>query len=245
MHTIIVVFSGLLGLIIGSFLNVVIFRMNTGKGLGGRSMCLSCDRTLAWHELIPVLSYLFQKGKCTKCHSKISWQYPLVEMTTAVLFAGATIAITKPFLLAVWLIVVSLGVVISAYDIKHKMIPFNFLIAFGIVGLFTGVHIIAAVLVSLPFLIIWAISKGKWIGFGDVEIMAIMGLMLGIGKGFSALMIGFWIAALIMVPIVAYYRNKRKPHDPEIPFGPFLLFALYVVGITGFNIFSFITRVIQ
>jgi leader peptidase (prepilin peptidase)/N-methyltransferase len=92
---------------------------------------------------------------------------------------------------------------------------------------------------------LWVVSKGKWIGFGDIEIMAVMGLMLGLEKGFSALMVAFWMGALIMVPIVGYARHHKKFRDPEIPFGPFLLFALYITGITGFNIFSFITRVVQ
>lgn len=85
MHTLFIIFTGLFGLIVGSFLNVVILRMNTGKTLGGRSMCLSCNKKLEWYELIPLVSFIIQRGRCTKCHSKISWQYPIVEAITAVL----------------------------------------------------------------------------------------------------------------------------------------------------------------
>lgn len=245
MQALIVIFAGILGLIIGSFLNVVIFRMNTGKGLGGRSMCLSCNRTLKWYELVPVLSFLMQKGKCRNCHSKLSWQYPAVEVVAAILFAGVAFFIHEPVQMMVWFMAVSLGMIIAVYDIRHKMIPFYHLAAFGVISLFLGIHLLGAVLVALPFLILWGISKGKWIGFGDIEIMAIMGLVLGLGRGYSAVVVAFWIAVLVMVPTVAYFKWKKKSHDPEIPFGPFLLFAFYLIGITGFNIFSFIAGVVQ
>jgi prepilin signal peptidase PulO-like enzyme (type II secretory pathway) len=245
MHTLLVIFAGILGLIVGSFLNVVILRMNTGKGFGGRSMCLSCNRTLKWYELIPVVSFLIQRGKCRKCHSKISWQYPLVEIITGILFGGVLVFITNPFQIIIWLILVSLGMVISVYDIRHKTISLYLLVAFAIVGLFTGVHILGALAVMAPFLILWLVSKGKWIGFGDVEIMAVTGLMLGIARGYSAVIVSFWLACLVMVPVVLYLRHKKRAHDPQIPFGPFLFFGLYLVGVTGFNLFSFITKVVQ
>ncbi len=245
MHTLIVIFGGILGLIIGSFLNVIILRMNTGKGLGGRSMCLSCNRTLHWYELIPVVSFLIQKGRCRKCHSKISWQYPVVEILTALLFVGVFIRFTGPIHIVLWLILVSLGIIISVYDVYHRVIPVRPLIAFAITALILGFHIFAAVVVALPFLALWFISLGKWIGFGDVEIMAIMGLGLGISGGFSAVILGFWIACLVMVPAVVYLKRKGKKHNPEIPFGPFLLAGMYLVGIVGINIFTIASKVVQ
>lgn len=240
-----VIASAILGLIIGSFLNVIIFRMNTGRGIGGRSMCLSCNRTLAWYELIPVFSFLVQRGKCRKCASKISWQYPLVELITGILFAGIALWVHEPFAAVVWAILVSLGMVIAVYDIRHKMIPIYFLIAFAVGGLFIGVHILGALAVALPFLILWSLSRGRWIGFGDVEIMAVMGLILGISRGYSALMISFWVGALVMVPLVLFFKHKKRAHDPEIPFGPFLLIGIYLVGVVGVDVFSFMARMIQ
>jgi prepilin signal peptidase PulO-like enzyme (type II secretory pathway) len=187
MHTLIVIFGTILGLIIGSFLNVVILRMNTGKGLGGRSMCLSCNHTLHWYELIPVISFVIQKGRCRNCHSKISWQYPIVELVTAILFAGVFIRFLGPVHIILWLVLVSLGIVITVYDIRHRMIPVRPLIAFAVTALLLGFHLFGAIVVALPFLVLWFVSLGKWIGFGDIELMAAIGLALGISRDFLQL----------------------------------------------------------
>ncbi len=245
MHTIIVIFGTIFGLIVGSFLNVVIFRMNTGKGFGGRSMCLSCNHILHWYELIPVVSFIIQKGRCRNCHAKISWQYPVVEMLTALLFMGVFIKFTGPIHIIIWLVLVSLGVVISVYDIHHRVIPVRPLIALAITSLILGFHILGALIVAIPFLAIWFISLGKWIGFGDVEIMAAIGLGLGITRGFSAVILGFWIACLVMVPAVVYMKRIGKKHNPEIPFGPFLLLGMYIAGVLGVNIFTIASKMIQ
>ncbi len=245
MHTLFIIFGGILGLIVGSFLNVVILRMNTGKGLGGRSMCLSCNKTLHWYELIPVVSFLIQKGRCTKCHSKISWQYTIVELVTALLFASVIWNINGPIHSILWLIAVSLGMVIAVYDIHHRLIPVKPLIALAGVSVFLGFHILGAIIVTLPFLALWFISLGKWIGFGDIELMAIMGLALGISGGFSAVILGFWIACLVILPIALYLKRKGKKYNPEIPFGPFLLLGMFLVGVWGMNIVTFVSKMVH
>lgn len=245
MHILITIFAGILGAIVGSFLNVVILRMNTGKGFGGRSMCLSCNSTLRWYELIPVLSFVIQKGRCKKCHSKISRQYPIVEFVTAILFASVVFNFSGPILIMLWMTAISLGMVISVYDFHHRLIPVKPLIALAVVSVFLGFHILGAIIVALPFLVLWFISLGKWIGFGDVELMAIIGLALGISGGFSAVILGFWIACLVILPIVFYLKKKGKKHNPEIPFGPFLLFGMYLAGVWGINIVTIVSKMVQ
>ncbi len=245
MYTFLIITTGIFGLIVGSFLNVVILRMNTGKGLGGRSMCLSCNKTLHWYELIPVISFLVQKGRCTKCHSKIAWQYPIVELVTAVLFVSVVIQGMSLIHTVLWLLFVALSVVISVYDIRHRMIPVRPLIALAVVSLFIGLHIFGAIIVALPFLALWFISLGKWIGFGDIELMAVIGLALGVSRGFSAVMLGFWTACLIVIPIVLYFKLKKKKYTPHIPFGPFLLFGMYLVGIWGIDIIGFVFKMVN
>ena len=120
------------GAIIGSFLNVVIYRFNTGRGIGGRSACFSCRRTLMPSDLIPVLSFIFLRGKCRGCKSAVSFQYPLVEIMTGFLFAGVFYAdqalllvspIAFTYNVAYHLVIMSILVVILVYDLKHKIIP--------------------------------------------------------------------------------------------------------------------------
>ena len=131
MVTILLIYFFLLGIIIGSFLNVVILRFNTGKTTRGRSACMSCKTTLTWRELIPVLSFLFQKGRCKTCKTRVSVQYPLVELATGILFVlnfwywlGTANSLPE-LVLSVGLTTSILAclVVIFVYDLRHKIIP--------------------------------------------------------------------------------------------------------------------------
>ena len=137
-----------LGLIIGSFLNVVIFRLNTERSFGGRSGCLACQNQLAWYELIPVFSFLGLRGRCRNCKTKISFQYPLVELLTGLIFALLFLkfqdifffnTLVFSFTYAYYTAVFSLLLVIAVYDLKHKIIPDILSLVLGIlafVGLF-------------------------------------------------------------------------------------------------------------
>lgn len=248
MNTLVVILTGILGLIVGSFLNVVILRMNTGRGLGGRSHCFSCNKTLAWYELIPVVSYLIQGGKCRHCKSRISPQYVIVETVTGILFAGVAYAVPmayEPITALLWLLVVALGVVIAAYDVRHFVIPEIPLILFFGGCIAIGLHIGAFILVPLPFFVLWAISRGAWIGFGDVELMACAGMLLGIGGGSAAVVSAFWLACIVILPWYALQKLRGKTMSHKVPFGPFLLIGMYLVGIAGVNVLTMITGVIK
>ena len=248
MDALIIILAGILGLIIGSFLNVVILRMNTGRGLGGRSKCFSCNKTLAWYELIPVVSYLIQGGKCRTCKTPISKQYALVEATTAVLFAGVVTysnLLAQPVTVVLWLLLVSLGMIIAVYDMRHFVIPEIPLILFLGVSIALGLHVLAFVLVPLPFLILWAISRGAWIGFGDIELMACAGMLLGIAGGIAAVISSFWIACIVILPWYAIQKLRKKNVSHKVPFGPFLLVGMYLVGILGVNVLTMITGMVK
>src|SRR5574343_181515 len=132
MITLTYIFIFCLGCIIGSFLNVVIYRFNSGKTLGGRSMCMTCSKTLAWYELIPVISFLFQKGRCNTCSTKISHQYPVVEFITGAMFASVAYYFSSILyydfiqyvvLVTLYSMIFSLFIVISVYHMRHKIIP--------------------------------------------------------------------------------------------------------------------------
>jgi prepilin signal peptidase PulO-like enzyme (type II secretory pathway) len=129
----------ILGTIIGSFLNVVAYRYNTGMGIGGRSKCMACARTLTWIELVPLASFIVQKGACRKCKSKISWQYPLVEFLAGALFVlifmkFPPLSFAAGLMTFVQLVMAGLLIVIVVYDIKHKVIPNALVYAFAVVA---------------------------------------------------------------------------------------------------------------
>ncbi len=141
MIAIFLIYFFLLGVIIGSFLNVVVLRHNTGKTVGGRSACMSCKTTLTAKELVPIFSFVIQRGKCAHCESRISWQYPLVELATGLLFAANFFLIyysvdsLVEFLItfSVSAAILALLVAIFVYDLRHKIIPDKF--SFSLAGL--------------------------------------------------------------------------------------------------------------
>lgn len=262
MDIIFVSFIFVLGLIIGSFLNVVILRYNTGKSLGGRSGCLFCGKILKFVELVPLISYIYQKGKCTKCYSKISYQYPLVEFFTALTFvfvylniaANSTIFIAE---LLFGMVIFSILIVIFAYDIHHKIIPNGLAYAFAIISLvhlvivngfenlfrYPGIlDLFAGVIFFIPFYLLWYFSKGEWIGLGDGKLAVGMGALLGFVNGLSALVLAFWIGAVFSLLLLLILRLKDKgghiTMKSEIPFAPFLIIGTFISFFFEFDVLS-------
>ena len=253
------------GIIIGSFLNVVIFRLGGGKSLGGRSHCMTCGKVLRVHELVPVFSFLFQAGRCTKCKSKLSWQYPLVELSAGV-FAVLTALIFIPHVFTLVSILTFLFffsitcvlLVIAVYDIRHKIIPNKMVFLFiflALVNLFLvkgGLWAFgspgapafwAGILIPLPFAILFYLSRGTVMGFGDIKLMSGMGFLLGISSGISALMISFWLGAIFGIGLLIF--GKKYKAKSQIPFGPFLVFSTILImffPITLDSIIFFITK---
>lgn len=255
MNTLIFVFIFLLGTIIGSFLNVVIFRFNTGKSIAkGRSICMTCNRTLRWYELIPIFSYLFQLGKCRRCAETISHQYPIVEFVTGVLFVLITyhfmpILLFSPssylFLVIFFVFLFSLLIVISVYDFRHKIIPNKLVYAFSFVAFlsifvnstsFGPLFIIpslsyftAGPLLALPFALLWLVSRGKWMGLGDAKLMLGLGWMLGIYLGLSAIILAFWIGSIVSLGIMFLSNNLFKNKTGKIGMKTEIPFAPFLI----------------
>ena len=253
-------FVFLLGLIIGSFLNVVIYRYNTGFSLGGRSQCFACGKTLQWYELVPVFSFLFQRGKCSGCGSKISWQYPLVELTTGLLFLGIWSLNFSSFLVPFYLFVWSLLVVIAVYDLRHKIIPDG--LVFGFAGLsfvtlitrallprfhnfelmLVANGILAGLVLAGFFWFLWFISKGKWMGFGDAKLSLGVGLLLGLQLGVSAIVFAFWIGAIVGLLLILLSKLwpgwQSVSMKSEIPFAPFIIIGTALVFFFQINVFQ-------
>ncbi len=212
-------FLFVLGLIIGSFLNVLILRYNTGKGFGGRSMCFSCGRTLTTRDLFPVLSYLWHRGRCRTCKSRISTQYIIVEALTGVLFVFAYYhnlhllsVSTSVFALklAIDCLLMSLFISMVVYDIRHKIIPdpavvltaLLALLGHIILGTLTWSVVLSGFILAAPFYLIWLFSKGTMMGLGDAKLAITIGWLLGISAGFTAVIFGFWLGAFISILII-------------------------------------------
>lgn len=241
------------GAIVGSFLNVVSIRFNTGVTLGGRSKCMSCGKTLSWLELFPIFSFLVQKGACRGCKSKISWQYPLVEFIAGAIFVmiffmfPPTDSVTS-IATIIQIIIGCLLLVITVYDIKHKIIPDQFVYAFNffaLASLFIGGaslwhmpsfnQLLAGPIIAMPFLLLWVVSKGTWMGLGDGKLAFGIGWMLGLSGGINALILAFWIGAVVSV-IWLFIRFKKFKTHTEIPFGPYLIIGLYLVLLFKVNV---------
>jgi prepilin signal peptidase PulO-like enzyme (type II secretory pathway) len=246
-------FSFILGILIGSFLNVVALRYNTGMTLKGRSKCFSCGKNLKWYELVPLFSFAFQKGKCRNCKSKISWQYPVVELLAGVLFvlviwAFPPLTVQASFTTLYYIFITCLLLVIIVYDVKHKIIPDQLVYLFGVVSLLklfisTDLSfvvpsinsILAGPILALPFALLFLFSKGTWMGLGDAKLVLGIGWTLGLINGISAVILSFWIGAILSVIWMYIVFRKVKSHY-EIPFGPFLVLGMYLVLIFSIQV---------
>jgi prepilin signal peptidase PulO-like enzyme (type II secretory pathway) len=242
------------GLIIGSFLNVVILRLNTQKSLGGRSACMSCMNKLSWYELLPVLSFLGLRGRCRNCKTKISIQYPLVELITGLIFAGLFLKFQEfffwhtfifSFTYAYFAIMFSFLIVIATYDLKHKIIPDSLSFAFGFLAFlslfFSFNHIptlwqfFSGPLTAFPFAFFWLISSGKWMGLGDAKLALGIGWFLGFSLALSALFLAFWIGAVVGIALVIF--SPKYGMKSEIPFAPYLVLGALLVFLFDLHLF--------
>ncbi|NCT02181.1 prepilin peptidase [Candidatus Parcubacteria bacterium] len=256
------------GVIIGSFLNVYIYRFHTGKSLAGHSHCLSCGTRLRWYELFPLVSYVVLRGRCRTCGCKIPARYFLVELTTGILFALTILLSLDIFSILLLWFIFGVLVVITVYDLYHFIIPDRLVLVLTVaVVLFTtyqvwigsvpwsqvGRIVASALGGSFFFLVLWVISKGKWIGFGDVKLAFPLGVLVGSQYVFSFVVLSFWIGAGISLFLLTYShlsRGKADLHLPgkaltmksAVPFAPFLIASSLVIVFTHFNVlqlFSF------
>ena len=259
MTTILTIIFLFFGLVIGSFLNVVILRLNTEKTFGGRSGCMACQKQLSWYELFPVFSFIFLKGRCKGCKTKISWQYPLVELFTGLIFACLFLKFQEVFYfsplifagtMAYYASMFSLLIVIAVYDIRHKIIPDILAIILGIlafVGLFFfssfgfNLHLpsiwdlLSGVFIALPFALLWLVSRGAWMGLGDAKLAISLGWLLGLSRALSGVVLAFWTGAVIGLILIAF--SKKHSVKSEIPFAPFLVLGAILAFLFELHIF--------
>jgi len=264
MYILIFILIFFLGTIIGSFLNVVIYRFNTGKSIvHGRSMCITCSHKLRWYELIPVFSFLIQSGRCRSCASSISHQYPIVEFITGIVFVLITMRLLpllffSPTLFLVLMIlfvfVFSLLIVICFYDIRHKIVPnklvyvfivtsfLSMFINYNLGGTFLAlpsvIQIVAGPLIALPFALIWFLSKGRLMGLGDGKIILGIGWLFVPYQALAVIILSFWIGLIFSLVLMLLAKSKVTLKT-EIPFAPFLVISSFIVFFFGLDIFYF------
>lgn len=229
----------LLGLAIGSFLNVLIDRLPKGQDvMRGRSHCDWCKHRLSWYELIPVVSWVMQLGKSRCCGKPLSMQYPFVELLTGFVFVHLyTVFSSTPLLFISYCCIAAAVIVLFGTDLKFELLPTPLLYLWmvGIVLRYIGVHPsfaellysygIPAFCAGLFFFLLWFFSKGKAMGDGDIWLAVLIGLVAGYPGIVIALYIAFLTGALSGVILILGRLKTLKSH---IPFGPFLLFGLVI-----------------
>jgi len=236
-----------LGLLIGSFLNVLVYRLNVAESFAtGRSHCPHCKKTIAWYDNIPLISFILLKFRCRSCKEKISWQYPLVELGTGIIFAligwkfFALTDSTTWFRAFYYLATSGALVTILVYDFLYLEIPSLVLwpaIGFSIVcnlildwaeatsimsplGTSTYLGIVAAFSAFIFFFLLSSLSREKWMGMGDAFLVILLGLILGWPQILLGLFLAFATGSIYGIMLVAL---KKKSMKSQVPFAPFLV----------------------
>lgn len=274
-------FIFIIGLSVGSFINSFVFRLKTGESiLWSRSHCPYCKKILKWRDLFPVLSFFLLKARCRYCHKKISWQYPIVEITTASLFllifnfaplggspTGGQFSIFDPYhllLIAYYLLLVTFLIIIFLSDLKYYIIPDRVVYpAIGVAFLYRFLEIWNfgnwnllesldfaqdkiwdlgfGVLPTIFFIALVLISRGKWMGGGDIKLVLFMGLVLSWPNILLALFLAFVSGAFMGLILILL---KKKTMKSEIPFGTFLSAATLFAFLWGDKMIEWYWRVI-
>lgn len=254
------VFLFLLGLIFGSFANVLISRLPKEKSILGRSRCPKCSKAIKSYDNIPILSYLLLGGKCRNCKKRISLLYPVVEISSAILFVLVyyffsistnfgiinTVTLwnsflfyfTLPYLLFVSLILL----VIFVIDLKEMMIPDSlsfvlFIVAISLLALFNRdifwPHLFAGFVSALFLLVLNLVTKGRGMGLGDVKLALFVGVFLG-AESVTWLFGAFIIGSVVGIILVIL---KEAKFGREIPFGPFLIVSFFITMLIEKGVF--------
>lgn len=241
MGILILFFIFFFGLAIGSFLNCLIYRLENKKSfLTGRSFCPQCRHMLSWRDLIPIFSFLILKGKCRYCQKTISWQYPLVELFTGIVFLFVVLTFNDIFTILYLLVISCFLILIFVYDLKHYIIPDKVIYpAILLSFLYQGIRIFnfahwnllqirnlgLSILPTLFFFAIVFFSKEKLMGWGDVKMVFLMGLLLSFPSILIALFLAFFFGSVIGLGLVIL---KKKTLKSKIPFGPFLVCGTFL-----------------
>lgn len=249
------------GLALGSFINAFVWRYHEHKNwLNDRSECVHCHHKLAAKDLIPVVSWLSLRGRCRYCHKPISIQYPAVEALTASAFVFSyefwpqKLVGTEVLIFALWLLLVIGLIALAVYDLRWMLLPSNIVYVLIVMALvLSGLTVarasqpintlmnlvIGSIIGGGIFYLIFVISKGKWIGGGDVRLGFLLGLLAATpARSFLLIFIASLLGSAISLMALGFKGIKRST---LIPFGPFLILSLLVVQFAGNDILNWYT----
>lgn len=251
------------GLVLGSFVQALVWRLHAGKDwVRGRSECPRCHHQLAAADLVPVLSWLWLRGKCRYCRKPIA-DNPLVELAVPALFVlsyafwPVELSGEGLFTFVLWLLFLVGFVALTVYDLKWFLLPDK--IVFPLMGL-AAAQVLAVAVVFGPFLAtvlgaaagaavlsglfytLHRMSGGRWIGFGDVKLAVVLGLLAGgLLEAILLLFVASVLGMLVSLPLLVAGKATRKSH---VPFGPFLLAGMVVVQLFGADILDWYTSLL-
>lgn len=247
---------GLLGLCFGSFVTCLLWRRPKEFSVAGRSECARCQRQLNWYELIPVFSFLFLRGRCRTCKKKIPWFFPVVELATMIgwlLVWYYTPALATPII--VWkfladLLLVTAGIYIIIFDIIKAEVDVTVTLAIAAVWLLaviyfapaTALHLVVGAIAGMSFFA-WqyVLSRGRWIGGGDI----VIGILMGAVLGWPLLLIGLFIAYILgAVCSLILVATKRKKMADQTPLGMYLIIGLWVAHWCGTSLLTWYTSLL-
>jgi leader peptidase (prepilin peptidase)/N-methyltransferase len=251
------IYAAALGAIIGSFLNVCIYRFPAEKTVvAPPSTCGACGARIKWYDNIPILSYLLLRGRCRACGAPISLQYPIIELATALIWTAAAIrfGVTFDALHSAVFLTLLLGIAMT--DAREMVIPDQFTIiggAFGLImsfapaGITPGDAILGAL---LAYALLWAVKFGAEallkkpaLGTGDIHMMAMVGAFLGPAGALLTLLTGSVLGLLIGLP-VQWVRGRLSPLATYLPLGTFLAMGAAIAHVWGPGIVEWYMRAV-
>ena len=232
-------FAAPFGLVIGSFLNVVAYRLPRGESLvAPPSHCPGCDTPIKPWDNVPLLSWIFLRGRCRSCSQRISPRYPLVELTTAALFAAVVVARGPSDDLAVLLPFAAMLIAVADIDLEHRIVPNAILLPMAVYGVAASAvvrtdmlpELLAAGAAAFTLLLVAALVHPAGMGMGDVKLAGVMGLYLGASVA-PALLVAFLSGSLAGVAIMV--RHGAGGRKRGVPFAPFLALGAVVALFAG------------
>jgi leader peptidase (prepilin peptidase) / N-methyltransferase len=254
----------MLGASLASFALVIADRYKVKSIIRGRSECSTCSHKLSWYELIPVISFIIQLGRCRNCKSRLSPSHLMGELLGGIILLvifsitvlGSSVFANKytPFSIGsaisfiVWLTTLPISIAILIYDLRHKMVPaiplYVLLTMSSIFALYRYFYLdhnyfnlASGIIVALPYALLFILSRGKWVGLGDVLLYYSFGCLLGLSLGLSMFFVSVWLGAFVTI-ILLVTHSKEYTLKSEIPFTPFIILAAFYIFIINFDLFG-------